>query len=335
MEHRTSLTDVSVIVLNWNGSHLTVPCLESLIRSKSLPRRIIVCDNGSTDKSTDHILNWARTRFPEKRISILGEGSPSPGASSAPFVLIKNNANLGFAAGNNSGIRVAVEWGSDFVWLLNNDTLVHSDALGALLRCADQKKSAGVFGSTVVHMDDPFRLQCAGGCRYFPLSTVFKPLYGGRGLHEIAYLPEPRLDYVFGASFFARTDVFRKVGFLNEDFFLFYEEMDFCRRARRAGYDLAWCRPSIVLHKGSASLSGIGPSTPVSAAWVTYFETLSTLHYTRLHHPAFLPWVMTFRLLSKVVVLVAQKKPALLMRALMKAFEDFVSPRPIHRARSK
>lgn len=335
MEDHPSSPNVSVIVLNWNGSHLTVPCLESLIRSRALPRRIIVCDNGSTDQSTDHILDWARARFLKNRISVLGEGSPSPEASSAIFTLVKNNANLGFAAGNNSGIRMAVEWGSDFIWLLNNDTLVHSDALGALLRCADRKKSAGVFGSTVVHMDDPFRLQCAGGCRYFPLSTVFKPVFGGRGLHEIAHLPEPWLDYVFGASLFARAEVFRKVGFLNEDFFLFYEEMDFCRRARRAGYELAWCRPSIVLHKGSASLGGIAPSERVSAAWITYFETLSTLHYTRLHHPAFLPWIMVFRLLSKIVVMIAQREPALLMRALIQAYKDFVNPRPLHRARSR
>src|SRR6266568_5938037 len=120
-----------IIILNWHGWQCTIECVESCKKLSYLNFRILVVDNGSTDGS-EAIL---RERFPDVE-------------------LLQTGANLGFAGGNNVGIRYALEQGAEYVWLLNNDTTVDADALSALVRMAEGDTKIGMAGSKILYHDD-------------------------------------------------------------------------------------------------------------------------------------------------------------------------------------
>ncbi len=314
---------VCVIILNWNGWQDTIQCLHSLLLSSACPGKVVVCDNGSTDGSPQSILEWVKRRHD---INVENQGEVErfeDDRRGISFTLIKNNTNLGYAAGNNKGLRYALSQKRyKYIWLLNNDTKVQRDAFEKLLICSD-KFPAGILGSTIIYDSEKNIVQCAGGCTYNSFTTCFRPLYKGQALQDVLSLPyKPKLDYIYGASFFVSTKVFEDCGLLNESFFLFYEEMDFCRRARAAGYKLSWCKESVVIHKGSQSVGISGESSKEKIALANYHENLSTLLYTRLHHRMILPFVMVFRFLGKLIV-ISLRKEWFLTRPLLKAYSDF------------
>lgn len=302
---------VCVIILNWNGWPDTLDCLTSLIEADKKPAALIVVDNGSSDDSVAQIQDWQK-----KFLS----------SSSFSFHLVQNRNNLGYAGGNNAGISFALDQGDfDFVWLLNNDTTVRPDSLGSLLQCAADSR-ASIFGSTVVYADRQDIVQCAGGCSYQPLTSIFRPFLHGNIDRAISFKGEPQLDYIFGASFFVRSEVFAQCGLLNEQYFLFYEEIDFCKQAKMAGFNLMWCRESIVVHKGSRSIGASDSKDKTRRSFAAYHENLSTLLFTKKFYPSLLPFVMLFRFCGKCVKNGLQGEWYLL-KALMQSYYDFCRSR--------
>lgn len=272
---------------------------------------VVVCDNGSNDDSVEQVLAWAGEYFDLKEGS--GEGD---------FWLIQTGANLGYAGGNNVGIRFALEQGFEFIWILNNDTAPAEHALEALLACARGAPQVGIFGSTVVDYYQPNRVQMAGGCRYYPLTTIMQPVHGGRDLNAVLAAPESvELAYVSGAAMFCRAEVFRRVGLLDERFFLYYEELDLARRARRVGFELGWCKRSLVYHKGGVSTGGRSAVNRKESWLSNYHENLSTLLYTRKYYPYLLPLAAVFRFGGKTLVYLARARLDL-CSALLKAYWD-------------
>lgn len=315
---------VCVIILNWNGWVDTLECLDSMVKAKPRPESIVVVDNGSTDQSVERILGWAGKQF--NHVAVLRSeeaGSGQASGSGPPFLLIRNSANLGFAGGNNPAISWALHQNTfDFLWLLNNDTTVRVDTPGALLQCAHQSK-AGIIGSTVVYSDRPEVVQCAGGCFYNPLTTIFRSHLAGEPVGVALQKKDPLdLDYIFGASLLVRTEVFARCGLLNEDYFLFYEEIDLCRRAKEEGYSLHWCRESVVRHKGSQSVGRRVSATRKKIAFANYHENLSTLLFTRRFYPWLFPLTMLFRFFGKLAVIGA-RGDRFLIRPLLMAYLDF------------
>lgn len=314
---------VCVVLLNYNGREDTLDCLEALAAMRpgpwdlERPGLVAVCDNGSSDGSPEALLAWAARRGLEA-LDIEAARVGRPPSGTPGLALVRNGRNLGFAAGVNTGLRLGLAVGAEHFWLLNNDTLPEPGALAALLSGADGRT---ILGSTVTHARDPERVQAAGGCRYNPLTTVFKPHLGGRPLTEaLAADAEPALDYVYGASMFIPRAALETVGLLNEEHFLYYEELDFCRRARQAGFGLGWRRASVVRHKAGASV-GREPG-----GLACYHENLSTLLFTRRHHPALLPAAAALRLAGKAVVLAARGQWRLL-RPMAQAYADFLTGR--------
>ncbi|MCK5610591.1 glycosyltransferase family 2 protein [Candidatus Pacearchaeota archaeon] len=323
-----TLEKVCVIVVNWNNWRHTLECLDSLMEAIPCPDSIIVCDNGSTDDSVEKILQWAISKG-EKPFQIAGDKSIFFRSTDnlASLVLITNSSNLGYSGGNNCGIRyVLTQHQFDFIWILNNDTLVAEDCLEKLLSCA-QKSEAGIIGSTIVYSSNPEKIQCAGGCRYSPITSIFHPVMGGKPLARALEIQnQPEIDYIYGASLFIRTEVFEKCGLLNEEFFLFYEEMDFCRRARAAGYGLFWCQESIVQHKVSQSVGSPECDDKEKKIKANYHENLSTLLYTKLHHKNILFFVMVFRFFGKLAK-IAVRREWYLAKPLISAYQDFMDKR--------
>lgn len=226
---------VHVILVNWNGYDDTVECVESCLQLDYPSFVVTIVDNGSGDGSGERL----RTRY----------------ASESRLQVIMTGENLGFAGGNNVGIARAMEAGADYVWLLNNDTVVEPESLSALVKVAEEQPQAGMVGSKVYYYDRPSVLWFAGG--------FIRPIREGstyhRGMEEEdtgRYDTIERVDYVTGASLLASTSLVREIGMMLEDYFLYWEEVDWCARAAAAGHENLYVPASRVWHKVGASLGG-------------------------------------------------------------------------------
>lgn len=211
---------VFVLILNWNGWQDTVQCIESL-KSLTYPNyEIVVLDNASTNDSV------ARIR----------EAHPD-------VILIETGANLGFAGGNNVGIRYALDEGADYIWLLNNDTKVFENTLEAFVAAGEENQDIGILGSPIYEMNEPEVLQTWGGGRI--------NMWLGRATRcKQGETP----DYITGASMFVRRTVFNTIGLLDDKFFMYWEDADFSLRAAKHGWKLYVEPRARVLHKESASV---------------------------------------------------------------------------------
>ena len=215
---------IYVIVLNWNGKKDTLTCLESL-SEVSTPHQVIVVDNGSTDGSVEAIQ----------------QAYPS-------LILIETGENLGYAEGNNVGIRKALEKGADRLLILNNDTIVTRDILTHFL-----KGTALIQGGKALLMDEPFKIDHLGGI-WNEAEGIFD-LVGAEAPSTDWNDPIP-LDYVCGVALFVHAEVFKRVGLFDPRFFLFWEEADWCFRAKKLGIESRVCPKAILFHKKSASFKG-------------------------------------------------------------------------------
>lgn len=226
-----SCTKVAIVVLNWNGKDDTTACLHSLQRIDYPSFDIIVVDNGSTDGS----IATLRKRFPDVQI-------------------LANARNLGYAGGNNVGIRHALNQGADAVLVLNNDTIAAPDVLKAFDAALHAEPDMGIFGGTIYQLHDENRLDHLGG-QWNAERLEFDLV--GKGTIACAHVPT--LDYVCGAGVVIRRAVFEAIGLLEPRFFLFWEEADFCARAKSAGFGVKNCLDARIWHKGSASFVGGKP----------------------------------------------------------------------------
>jgi len=337
------LKNIAIIVLNWQGWQDTLVCLASLQRLVYAGSvTVIVCDNASNDDSVERILAWAQENYAPSQIGHFKYFSdnchfqPLSGGSNIqyPFVFIQTGANLGFAGGNNVGINYTLQQpvDYDYFWLLNNDTYVDNHALTALSQHALAHPEQALIGSTLINWEEKEEknaenqiVQCAGGCHYFPLLTIFRQVHSGKPLMTVMQANEAhiKLDYVCGAAMFISTPALKQVGLLNENYFLFYEELDYTQRLKQQGYDIGWCKNSWVYHKGSASVGSVKEGDRKKLQRANYYENLSTLKYTARFYPHLLPLVMILRGVLKAL--------ALLMRGdfdlfppLFQAYHDFI-----------
>ncbi len=222
---------VHVVVLNWNGLADTVECLESCRKIAYPQLRLLVVDNGSTDGSEAEL----RRRFPDVE-------------------LVQTGRNLGFAGGNDVGIRHALAAGADLVLLLNNDTVVAPDFVDALVRAAAAAPAAGMLVSKIYYFDAPDRLWYAGGHTYEWLGWGRNRGTGQRDAGQFeAVVPTNRPT---GCSLMVTRALCEKVGLLDEDFFCYCEDLDWGMRARNAGFEVLYVPGSKVWHKVSRSTGG-------------------------------------------------------------------------------
>ena len=222
---------VYVVILNWNGRDDTLACLESVARIDYPNFRVIVADNGSSDGSVDAI----RRAYPDVH-------------------LIENHANLGFAAGNNSAIAHALESGAEFVFLLNNDTVVDPAILSAFVDAAERMPDGGVFGAKIYYYGDKQKLWYAGG--YWDAETLSFNEHGAGELDRGQFDTLTETEWVIGCAMFVRAEVFRSVGLLEPKFFLNNEEIDFCSRTKRVGFSCVYVPEARLWHKISVSFGG-------------------------------------------------------------------------------
>ncbi len=239
---------VTCILLNWNGWRDTLDCLAALDESSYPHLNVIVVDNGSSDESV------ARIR-----------------AAKPDLTLLETGANLGFAGGNNVGLRHALKNGADYVWLLNNDTRPAPDTVSALIDKALTDRRIGAVGSVCYYADKPDMVQIWAG---------------GRVNLWIGYSPstqKPHKDAWFhwlnGTSLLLSRAALQDAGLLDDGFFLYWEDVEMGLRLRNRGWRLAAAPESKVLHKVSAS-------TNKSKVLLDRFATASGLRTLKLYSPA-------------------------------------------------
>jgi GT2 family glycosyltransferase len=218
---------VLVVIVNWNLRDDTIACLES-VKKTGYPCDIVVVDNGSQDGSSEHV------------------------ARSFPGITVHSLAqNVGFAAACNLAIKEGMGDHTQYILLLNNDTVVHRDLFTELVRAAEAHPQAGILGPKVYSAAEPDRLWYAGARRRrWVLAAVD---LGRNRLDNGQFGQICEVDYVFGCGMFIRSQVFEKIGMLDTRFFLYLEDLDFCLRAQGAGYRLLFVPPAKMWHQGSAS----------------------------------------------------------------------------------
>jgi hypothetical protein len=234
---------IVALVLNWNGAEHTVRCLDSLRNVDYPSMRTLVIDNGSTD------------------------GSPGRIHAAHPGVeLIETGENLGYAGGNNLGIRRALDGGADYVWVLNNDVVVEPSSLDELIAAARATPGAGIIGSSV--------WAAAGG----QTPQVELAAYRWRGEYR---LPSPcpesglhEIDDIAGASALLSAAMLRETGGFEERFFHYWEDVEFCARARQHGWSTIHACRSRVWHVVGGSLS-------TSSAQAHYYFVRNWLLFSR------------------------------------------------------
>ena len=234
------------VVLSWNGREDTLACLESLRGADT-----VCVDNGSSDGSADAVAE----RFPEVE-------------------LIRAEVNLGFAAGNNVGIRRALDRGADWVLLLNNDAIAEPGLVAALAAASAARPDAGVLACKVLF---------AGVDRLWYAGADFDP-YSGRSRHEGFGKPDApgRLrDTVraTGAGMSVSRAAIQSAGLLDEELFLYVEDLEWCLRIKRAGFAVVYVPGARVRHRVSAASGGAGSPT------TSYYETRNMLFVVERYRP--------------------------------------------------
>lgn len=255
---------VYIIILNWCGALDTLSCLKSLSSLRGVNYKIIICDNGSADGSYQDILDGLKQDDVYKRKNIIELTRKDAEAYRASdqvnhdsLFLIQTGSNLGFAGGNNVGIRFALNQADmQYVWLLNNDTEVTPDALWHMVKRCQSEPSIGICGSRLVYFHDRAHLQGVGGI-YNPWCCTTRHLGGNQSSDKIFDDSEvsTNIDYIIGASMLVSKNLLLEIGLLEESYFLYYEELDLCFRAK-GKFAISVALDSVVYHKEGASTGG-------------------------------------------------------------------------------
>lgn len=254
---------VSIIVLNYKGCEDTLACLRSLEHLTYPNVEVIVVDNDSGDGSVE--------AFREAH----------PGVK-----IIETGSNLGFTGGNNVGIRHALKHGADYVMLLNNDTIAAPDMVDVMVEVMEVDPNIGVSGPMIYYYSAPETIWSAGGAIDWSRGTTSmvglnEPDKSQFGLH-----PRP-VDFVTGCCLLARREVWEQAGLLDEKFFMYYEETEWCVRASRAGYQIVHVPMAMLWHKISIESRAASPRTH-------YYMTRNRLLFLNRTRAGYKPLLYTF-----------------------------------------
>lgn len=255
---------VSIIILNWNGEKDTIQCLESIrkLQATNYKLQIIVVDNASTDGSIESISKFQISR-------LQSSGAPATGGQvNSKFQIIQTKANLGFAGGNNIGIRCALENGADYVLILNNDTILDKDLVVQLIKAAETHKEGGIFSPKICFASGfefhkgRYAKQDLGRVIWYAggIMDWDNVLGSNRGVDEVdngQYDAVSDTDFATGACMFIKREVLEKVGLFDEKYFMYFEDADLCQRAKRHSWKVLYVPGAKLWHKVARS-SGIG-----------------------------------------------------------------------------
>ncbi|HEY4690054.1 MAG TPA: glycosyltransferase family 2 protein [Anaerolineae bacterium] len=241
-----------MVVLHYNGLPDTLACLHSLQIGRGRPVDLIVVDNASQDGGAEAIR-----------------------AADPAIHLVMNRTNLGYAGGNNIGIRAALERGADAVFLLNNDTLLDPDCVSRLACVLASDPRIGVTGPMVYTFNETPLISSAGGVIDWHHADA-----GNTGAGEIdrGQYPARSVDFVNGCGLMVSRAAIARTGLLDERYFMYWEETDWCTRIKRAGFEIHFEPAAQMRHKAAIRSDDLGPTT-------LYYMTRNRLLFFSRHAP--------------------------------------------------
>jgi GT2 family glycosyltransferase len=329
---------VAVLVLNWNQWGLTLECLESVFRLDYPSFTVVLCDNASTDDSVDRIREWASGRSlvvpnvpinPELRyhseppvakpIDLLeldrSTAERGAGRRDARLVLIQNGENLGFAGGNNVGMRyIAARGDMPITWILNNDTVVAADSLRRMVGPLSSPQVTGV-GATMMEYNAPAVVQAIAGGAF----SWWHILPGLVGEKQVRGRPSaPRVDFISGACILARTTDLKTAGMFDEAFYIYGEDVDLSLKLeRQLRGELVHVAGARIWHRGGGEKGYGNPKHD-------YYTLRNSLLLTRRYYPYMMPAAVAYVLYRFISPKIARRQWVRL-RALLRACRDFAT----------
>ena len=253
---------VSIIILNWNGLEDTIECLESLKKITYPNYEVILVDNGSRGNDAQVL----QEKFSDY------------------IRLIKNDKNYGYAKGNNIGIRHALSNSQpDYILLLNNDTVVDPEFLTEMVKLAEADHAIGLGGARIYSYDRPAEVQhfIRGKINLWrgaaiPLLSVVAEKIKKRESNKEQWDQIKEVDWVTGCSILIKSAVIESIGLLDEDFFLYGEDVDYCARVTKHGYKITYVPKAKVWHK-------LGQSTKTTTEIACYYRVRNRFRFMRKH----------------------------------------------------
>lgn len=292
---------VSIMILNWNGKEDTIECLESLGQVDYPNYEIVLVDNGSTDGSVEYF----RDKYPAVEI-------------------IENEDNLGFAEGNNVGIKKVVERGTDYILLQNNDTIVDPHFLKELVRVIESDTDIGVVGPTIFHYNERKKIQAAGAKVFWYIGRACH--LGKNKVYDKKRNKIKEVDYITGCSLLARSELFDKIGYLNKDYFAYWEETDWCVRARKGGYKILYVPEAKIWHKGGSTSGKI-------SGFCEYHITRNMFwfmkeHATKVQYMSFLIYFFSIQFLVSTAKFMRYNNRSELLSSFLNGIKDGIKKYP-------
>jgi GT2 family glycosyltransferase len=273
---------IAIVILNWNGLLDTLECLGSIQKIVYPNYTVVVIDNGSKGNDVEII----RRNFGNS------------------VCVIENEKNLGFAGGCNVGIRWALSSGAKYVLLLNNDTVVDPNFLMELVNVSQIDMQTGIVGPKIYYYEQPNRIYSAGGRVNF--WTGKAPNIGIREIDDGRFDNIEEVDYVTGAALLIKEETIEKIGLLSEIYFAYYEETEWCLKARKAGFKVVYVPKARIWHKSHDT------KTSSANALSVYYMTRNRFLFMKRNSNA-LQFVV-FNLFFLMTDLLIQMKNKLFMR---------------------
>ncbi len=226
---------VFIIILNYNGYYDSIECINSLQKSvseDSIDYQIIVVDNHSTDNSFELLKN----------------------SLSNKIILLQSSRNAGYAYGNNIGIQYALEHGAEYICILNNDTIIVEDFLTPCIDVLEKNDRLAIIGPMLINYNNNL-VQSTGG----NLSIIKGKCYRFNSNKPVSTIKESiiKCDVVFGAAMVFRSSLIQVIGLIPENYFLFYEETEWCYRAIKSGLTNCVTTKTKIIHKESGSMKAL------------------------------------------------------------------------------
>ncbi len=320
---------IAIILVNYNNFEDTTECLESLLKLENVDFNIFVIDNCSTNDSWEKLQSWSKVElkinynapqlirnlvYPliEKPIDskFILENDLGIESYSEKVVFVKANKNKGFAAGNNIALKYLLNQPNfEYAWLLNNDTVVEKNALFVLKKTYSENNNIGILGSKLRYYDEPNKIQAIGGI-YNPFSATAKHIYSHQD--DKKSLEIPKFDFVIGASMFVSKKSLQQIGLLNEIYFLYFEDIEWCKKSKKKGFENKIEINSIVYHKEGSTIGSAIDGAKKSYI-SDYFGTKNKLVFTQINNKKYYLFVY----LSMFLVLANRIKRFQLDRILM------------------
>lgn len=300
---------LNILIVNYNNYNYTVDCLESIFAAKEFFNeqiRICIVDNSTLYSADNAMLNWLNKKYSKKNAAYAGEENITYNGYKAInendlltatgdqiVTVIRQNNNKGFASANNIGLRYLERFDDwSWVWLLNNDTTIASNAFEIISRffSSGVEENIGLVGNKLFYYDNPKILQGIGVDynRFFGLVRSIGSGSEDKKLYDVNYDYNGKVSYVIGASMFVAREFVNKIGYMNEEYFLYFEELDWVLRGRRKGWTIGFMADLKVYHREGGTINADGEKSSILG---DYYSIKNRLLFTRKFYPICLPTI--------------------------------------------